>query len=234
MILERWKELENVKNGPRTPEESAASRAWAISSLQNLAREMHTVKLAYTDIQNDPRSPSVRELGIEFETVKKAIRAAGLYPVCPEAEDLIRSLKEFYAKYGVMPHMSDANEGQLPYSASAYVSAFGSWNAALRAAGLDPIMPTGGKKRRTIKCRERDEEMLLYLKDKYGETGILPSRRRHDASNPTYTSRQYRHIGGWGEIAAKLNLKMEATSIVHAKFSNKPTPPQQTNEKVAV
>ena len=49
----------------------------------------------------------------------------------------LASLRSFFEKNGRTPRISDANRGLLLYSSTGYMRAFGSWNQALSAAGLE-------------------------------------------------------------------------------------------------
>lgn len=141
MVL--WKGLVDLAQMGRRRDE--ATPAEIIDLLQAKALRENTRKLSVTAITCDPLCPSKAVIKRVFVTVNNAIRAAGLYPskgVTPE--DLIRSLHEFYQTNGRKPTCAEATNGWLIYSRMTYEAVFGSWNAALLAAGFEICPAMGG------------------------------------------------------------------------------------------
>jgi hypothetical protein len=103
-------------------------------------------------------------------------------------ETLRSALQSLAARLGKTPTVVDMHEeGQ--HAPKAYQEAFGSWNEALEAAGLDPE-EIGTK-------RIPDRELLAELQRLYTELGEPPTQRdmteRGEYSNRTYQLR----FGSW-------------------------------------
>ena len=106
-------------------------------------------------------------------------------------EDLLDDLRSFAAEYNGRPPIApeaDDPETGLP-TAATFARRFGSWNAAIAAAGFDPR-----DRRRT------EEELLDDLREFVDETGEHPTAaavRDHPdmAKPPTYKAR----FGSWTE-----------------------------------
>jgi hypothetical protein len=104
------------------------------------------------------------------------------------AETLRSALQSLAARLGKTPTVVDMHE-EGEYAPEQYQEAFGSWNAALEAAGLDPD-EMGSK-------RIPDRELLAELQRLYTELGEPPTQRdmteRGRYSNRTYQLR----FGSW-------------------------------------
>lgn len=195
---------------------SSTLRSRIINKIRTIAQLNDTNKLSDKDVA-DGITFCKKALIAEFGSVKIAIRAAGLYPFKPDKIDLIRSLIQFNEEYHA-PRLADAHAGLLPYYAQTYLRAFGTWNNALSAAGLEVNRAaSGGKNRATLYGEKEIQAMILALQTAYRETGILPSRRVHDSTNPPFTARQYRRIGGWGDVAEAANLRLAKSSAAYTK-----------------
>lgn len=195
------------------------SRESAIRKIQAIARANNTQKLSDKLVLESSYVLTKEFLTEEFGSVKNGIRAAGLYPQRPDKIDLVRSLIEFYENYGYSPRMIDAANGLLMYSIQPYLTAFGTWNNALAAAGLEANKPASGGHNKTSTYAEEEVTLMIQaLIDDYGQIGILPPRREHDARKPKYTARQYRRrIGNWSKVAEVAHLRLARISAAHTK-----------------
>jgi hypothetical protein len=113
-------------------------------------------------------------------------------------EDLLDALRSFAAEHDGRPPIApeaDDRETDLP-TAATFARRFGSWNAAIAAAGFDPRFR-----------RRSDEELLDDLREFADETGAHPTvaavRAHPDmAKPPTYRAR----FGSWTEALGAAGL----------------------------
>ena len=108
-------------------------------------------------------------------------------------ERIIESLQQWYAEHGQVPaKVADwGRAGPHHPSASSVDREFGSWNAAVVAAGLRPNRP-GNRPRQT-----RDE-MADSILDWYMERGSWPTKVEWDASLPVVSTQVFeREFGSW-------------------------------------
>jgi hypothetical protein len=114
---------------------------------------------------------------------------------------LIEKLQELAARLGRSPTQAEATVDPDIPSRTTYVKRFGSWTAALRAAGL-PVDPHSvGYDRETL---------LEMLREQVAELGRVPVGRELSAlglpSHVTYA----KHFGSWTAALAELGLEPKA------------------------
>lgn len=114
------------------------------------------------------------------------------------AERLVADLQTFAAELGKTPTRAQMNEDG-PHSSTPYYSEWGSWNAALEAAGL----ATNHREDTT------DEELCAELRRLAGELDRLP-RFEDMAEYGAFSPHTYaRRFGSWGEAKAEAGLDEE-------------------------
>jgi hypothetical protein len=112
---------------------------------------------------------------------------------------LIESLRSFAAAIGETPTRTRMND-EGPYSAQPYYRAFGSWNDALRAAGLAPNHENDVP----------DERLVRELRRLDGELDRVPRFEDVAARGAFSPSTYVRRWGSWPEAKAAAGLR-EAT-----------------------
>lgn len=149
-------------------------------------------------------------------------------------EELLNYLEMFCEENGRFPIAKDFVNGSKYPSNTVYQKRFGSWNNALKLAGLDSREKCGRSGKYT------DEELLIFLNIFYEEQGKVPSRRDF-LNSPHYPDYQNytTHFGNWGNalkmvgldidtMVEKGNLKTEQQKgrwteiIVRDNFENRP------------
>lgn len=91
----------------------------------------------------------------DLDNFSAEIRKIGYQPRCPQdlsEEDLLNELRALYRKHDRAPRQEDVISDGLVNSVGPYISRWGSWIKALKAAG---ISPTG------TQYRELEEDMLI-------------------------------------------------------------------------
>lgn len=122
-----------------------------------------------------PSSWSVRNL---FGSWNNAMRMAGLIPnILLKDEELLEFLRKFDRENGRSPKMEDFLGNPKYPSFATYQKRFGSWNGALKIAGLDINRFT----------KTTNEELLRYLQEFY-DIHFRPPTQLDFNSNPKYPS----------------------------------------------
>lgn len=207
---------------PQTYPKTETFRERSIRLLQEKSARDGTRKLSQRSIATDPLCPHTKLLAACFGSVEEAVRAAGLYPARANKKDAIRSLREFYEEMGRSPRTIEAFP-LLPYSRNTYERLFGSWNAALKAAGLPIIEANGGKEKATIDG-EAIAEAVDMIRQLYGATGFLPPTSEHNRQHPECNSGYFiRLVGKWSRLAELSGLKLQSNQPTKT-FNT--TPPQ--------
>jgi hypothetical protein len=108
-------------------------------------------------------------------------------------------LRDLAAELGRSPMPREMQtRSDLP-SSSTYTQRFGSWNAALEAAGLEPY------RRPTFS----DEQLLQILRDLAAELGRTPLLRELQARSDLPSSSVYtRRFGGWNAALQAAGLEL--------------------------
>ena len=108
-----------------------------IKSLQIFAKENGKTPTT-REWNGTPHSSVIRR---KFGTWNKALEAAGLTPRLNrdkmEPDDMLDAIRNFYIKHKQSPTV---REWKGPITTFAIIDAFGSWNGAIAAAGLNPKM----------------------------------------------------------------------------------------------
>jgi hypothetical protein len=119
-------------------------------------------------------------------------------------EELLNYLEMFCEENGRFPIAKDFVNGSKYPSNTVYQKRFGSWNNALKLAGLDSREKCGRSGKYT------DEELLIFLNIFYEEQGKVPSRRDF-LNNPHYPDYQNytTHFGNWGNALKMVGLDVD-------------------------
>ncbi len=175
--------------------------------LRDLADELGRTP-TYRELLNRRGLPSPSIYHKRFGSWNKALEAAGLEPKRrrrPPAytdEQLLQALRDLAAKLGRTPVYRELlNHRGLP-SPSIYHKRFGSWNAALEAAGLEP------KRRRRPPRHFTSDQLLEILRDLADDLDRTPKRRdlaaRRDLPAP---SAYYGHFKTWAAALKAAGLE---------------------------
>lgn len=104
-------------------------------------------------------------------------------------EELISSLQDLAKQLGRSPYVTDVGKNGLP-AFQAYANAFGSWNKALKAAGLELNTNRG----------EYTEERLLWdLRDLAEELGRTPVKRDLKGRKTASVRKYVQVFGSWND-----------------------------------
>ena len=121
-----------------------------IAVLQDVANELGRAPSKGELEQLRPGGPSPSGYAYRFKSWNAALKAAGLeihYHHTPTHNDetLLQTLRDLANKLGRTPTMRELQIYPGLPSRSAYARHFGTWNAALEAAGLEPNRQVPGK-----------------------------------------------------------------------------------------
>lgn len=119
---------------------------------------------------------------------------------------LLEFLRYFYYKEGRVPFLIDFDSNKNYPSPKVYMKVFGSWNNAIREAGLQP-RSRGGKNAKTC----TDEELLKLLIQFYEEKGISPTVKdfNKDPKYPSYIT-YTRRFGSWQKALKLVCLDIDS------------------------
>ncbi|ACM58521.1 conserved hypothetical protein [Halorubrum lacusprofundi ATCC 49239] len=160
-----------------------------IADLQRLGEEL----------DRRPKTTDVSEHGAHglatyqrrFGSWREALEAAGFDPYAdrPSDDDLLADLHRLHEEREKVPSLLDV-EDDGAYSGTAYQGRFGSWSAALDAAGFDPDRgPT-------------DDELLAELRRLRDELDKRPSMRDMTEHGAYGCTTYQRRFGSWSEATA--------------------------------
>lgn len=126
-------------------------------------------------------------------------------------EELLNDLREFATQLDTTSPSSKKMNADGPHNSKTYKDRFGSWNEALREAGLTPREP--------LQTRHNKTELLEALVELAEDLGRIPTQkevREHtDYSHNTY----YNH---WGSIKQALEASDAPLDDVDMSRSTKP------------
>lgn len=119
---------------------------------------------------------------------------------------LLEFMRYFYYQEGRVPFLIDFDSNKNYPSPKIYMKVFGSWNNAIREAGLKP-RSRGGKNAKAC----TDEELLKFLIQFYEEKGRSPTIRDFN-KNPKYPGHvtYTRRFGSWQKALKLVNLDMDS------------------------
>jgi hypothetical protein len=178
-----------------------------LATLRTLAAELGRSPLV-RDLRNRPNLPAPSTYRERFGSWSAVLRAAGLKH-CQSRGDLVYSdeylldaLRALAAELGRSPTSNEMlARPDLPASGT-YAHRFGSWNAALEAAGLEP-------RRRP---RFTDEELIAALRALAAELGRPPRsyemQARRDLPSPGAYQRRF---GSWNQALEAAGLGDQET-----------------------
>ncbi|MBR3252842.1 DEAD/DEAH box helicase family protein [Candidatus Saccharibacteria bacterium] len=165
-LVDILKKLDDLKWSSYTKEE-------LIEALQKKARELGRTPTE-KEVDMDPRMPTIGPYIRVFGNWNDALKAAGLELNRKRGHkevDLIEALQRKAQELGRTPKIKDLDIDPTIASGYTYVTRFGSWNNALKAAGLDI------NKQQKVRTRE---ELINDLQRKAQELGRTPTRRDVD------------------------------------------------------
>lgn len=190
------------------------TKDFLLQSLKRFYIEKGRVPIA-NDFCNDTKYPSVATIIRYFESWNNAIRDAGLWDnritVRITDDKLLYYMKQFYKENGRTPTHYDFNNNPNYPSFGTYIERFGSWNNALREAGLW---------HNRVIVRMTDGELLEYLMKFYEENGRIPTCYDFN-SDPNYpnVATYQKRFGSW-------NKALKAGSLQVSRFT------KMTNEEL--
>lgn len=162
------------------------------------------------DFMINPKYPSSYIYHKRFGGWNKALEMVGLYDKKEKRisiqytdNELLNYLKKFFLENGRTPEQNEfTDNNKYPYY-STYFNRFGSWNNAIKLAGLDI----------NYHASYTDNELLNYLRQFYNETGKIPTETdfKKNKKYPSYATYK-KHFGGW-QNALKL-VELDVDTIV--------------------
>jgi hypothetical protein len=148
--------LEALESAGIEPElsQTGYNREELLESLRDLADRLGCAPRT-VDLDDDRRTPSSSTYRRHFGSWLKALEAAGIQPGPSQtgysSDELLASLRMLARELGRAPTGREMSAREdLPH-ASTYWKRFGSWNAAIEAAGLTP--------RRVSSCKGDEQEL---------------------------------------------------------------------------
>jgi hypothetical protein len=123
----------------------------------------------------------------------------------PSKQDLLGEIRRLAAVKDLRPTLSDLKEDG-EFSKSPYYTEFGSWNAAVQAAGIDGPDP-----------REydiSDEKLLAELRDVADEHGGSVSRSEFERKSAYSRSTYEKRFGNWNDALREAGLPVNRASAV--------------------
>ncbi|MCD2205143.1 homing endonuclease associated repeat-containing protein [Halobacterium sp. KA-6] len=147
-------------------------------------------------------------------------------------EELLNRLKQFASELGRPPSQSEMNASG-PHAAKTYADRFGSWNEALKTAGLE----TGTNEPNGRPAIPKDE-LLADLKSVSETVGEAPSERCYN-DHGEYSVKTYcKRFGGWNSalqaagLESKVELSLSEETLITAlqEFAEELGRPPTTDE----
>lgn len=168
-----------------------------LNIVKNLANEMNrTPRLSDLNKREDLPSPSTYQNNFESwnAVLEKLDIPRNRYN--DRGDELLNHLREMSEKLGRTPRVSDIDDADNRPSSVHFHKQFGSWNNALRAAGLE-INKIGGS-------RYTEEELLCHIRELEDELGRTPtgSDMNDDEDRPT-TATYRNYFGKWSKALEK-------------------------------
>ncbi|MGD9099390.1 MAG: hypothetical protein PVF45_02840 [Anaerolineae bacterium] len=184
--------------------------------LRDLAAELGYSPTVST-LRARPDLPTHVTYANRFGSWTSALKAAGLEPyrLRPtfSKEQLLQILRDLAAELGYAPTTYEMQARQDLPSPATYHRHFGTWKAALQAAGLTP-----GRR----PPAHTDEQLLQILRDLAAELGRSPTQRELQARDDLPLLSVYcRHFGGWNAALEAAGLKLNRAKTVQRKDANK-------------
>ena len=164
------------------------------------------------EVTKNPNLPSINQFLKNFKTWNNFLRESGLeinYVSKYSKEELIKLLIKFKEQNNRSPKLEDLINKEHTPSISCFFRHFGSWNNALREAGL------------TINVRKdyTKKELLLLLKKKSKELGRAPIQKEMNSDKNYPTSPLYqKYFGSWNNALREANLE---TKYIFRKWTKK-------------
>jgi hypothetical protein len=154
------------------------------------------------DADVHPNVPAGKTYINRFGSWRKALKAAGI-PLDPrntgyDRDTLLAHLRDLARRLGRTPTLADVEAADGPCGGT-YESHFGSWTAALSAAGLEP----GRRSRRYSR-----DQLLSILQELAEELGHAPSMAElwERGDLPTPSTYKYR-FGRWNAALEEAGLR---------------------------
>ncbi len=161
---------------------------------------------ASRDFDNNPEYPGSSTYVRRFGSWNKALKMAGIVPIESRGyqytnEELLEFLRKFERKNGRSPIEEDFNSNSEYPGPKTYQRRFGSWNKALKMAGLHINVFTN--------CT--NEDLLGYLTKFYEEKGRPPVVEDFIGNHeyPSFRIYQYR-FGGWQKALRLVELDVDS------------------------
>ncbi|QLH81254.1 homing endonuclease associated repeat-containing protein [Halosimplex pelagicum] len=160
-----------------------------LAELRELAEEFgEPPSAAQMDADGEYWASTYRD---RFGSWNEAIEAAGLEPTDEPSQipdsDLLAEINRLADDLGDPPTFQEMDE-QGEYAARVYVSHFGSWNAAIEAAGFEPTQRGSSLS---------ESELLFELQRLADELEKQPSAREMDADGKFGSATYQRQFGSW-------------------------------------
>jgi len=170
-----------------------------IDDLQEFAEELGKTPTARKMRQDGPWS--AKSYHNHFGSWNEALEKAGLESNLEietdiSKERLISDLQEFAEQLGKTPTQNKINQDG-PWSAKLYHNYFGSWNNALKKAGLEP----------NHKINISEERLISDLQEFSEELGKTPTKRKMKQDGPWNDITYHNHFGSWNNALKKAGFE---------------------------
>ena len=141
-----------------------------------------------------------------FGSWSKALDEAGLFEAPnyehtrPELLDEIRRLNDHLGRVPRRHEMEETGK----YGSSVYTERFGSWNEALREAGLEPFE----------RVNIPDDDLLCALKDLATDIGRTPIQREMNSMGEFHSATYERAFGTWNDALEVAGLELNLSKDI--------------------
>lgn len=137
---------------------------------------------------------------------------------------LLSELQRFVKEFNRIPIQKDFENLKGYPSRKSFSNHFGSFNNALRLAGLEPISMSLKEMKDFYDSNETRNDMLEYLKQLTYESGKTPLSKDLDNSQVKYNRSSYERVfGSWNNALKEAGLKLNAIAqyddeFLHSEF----------------
>jgi hypothetical protein len=198
---ERFRRLQELVERPpgQRPRRYGWTKEELLAEIQRVAKLLGKTPTGQEFLRH--AAVSLVPIASYFGTFTKAVKQAGLPPAVPHLTkgELIAEIQRIANIIGRTPRMRDfdALDAQTAVSASTVIQRFGTWNNAIRAAGLKPILVHGHTK----------EEILKEIRRVAKKIGRVPMVSDFDGHSTIGMWVVTERFGTWNNALVQAGLK---------------------------